>query len=344
MSTQDSHNSERIHIRCECGKTYHLPTGAAGKRAKCVCGQVFTIQALPPENEPIPEPTKPENGEHQPTERRHLRPVSNLLLNLFIVCAIWGAIFPPLYRLWDIEIFKGLGVWLSLCAFILHLVLLYEIWAIIQIGRVRTTPGRAVGYLFIPLYQFFWLFEAYAGWTQDYNRVLLQYHLKGPRMSKTLGLAVCIVYLVLAFWWLISLCAIVSGNQHLARFLLSFLLVISMGDAFLVSAFFFKASACANFLFDKVCSRDFASVSQGVVRHQRTRMADWSLICGIIGPLTVGISAIPGLLLGLIALRKIRKSAGTIWGKGEAIAGVLLSAFILLTTWLPVLIMLLERY
>src|ERR1700681_1097261 len=31
-------------------------------------------------------------------------------------------------------------------------VLIYTMWAAIQDGHVRTTPGRAVGFLFIPIY------------------------------------------------------------------------------------------------------------------------------------------------------------------------------------------------
>jgi general secretion pathway protein G len=54
-------------------------------------------------------------------------------------------------------------------------------------------------------------------------------------------------------------------------------------------------------------------------------MAIASLICGIAGFCTAGLGGIVGLILGLVALRGISRSKGTVGGRGLAITGIVLS-------------------
>jgi len=51
-----------------------------------------------------------------------------------------------------------------------------------------------------------------------------------------------------------------------------------------------------------------------------------SLVCGICGLLTCGISALVGLVLGLVALNKTKKGTGQSGGSGIALAGTIVSA------------------
>lgn len=55
---------------------------------------------------------------------------------------------------------------------ILEFFLSYRYWQIIQDGSTRTTPGKAVGFQFIPFFSIYWLFPAYFGLTQDQNRFI----------------------------------------------------------------------------------------------------------------------------------------------------------------------------
>ena len=55
-----------------------------------------------------------------------------------------------------------------------------------------------------------------------------------------------------------------------------------------------------------------------------------SLVLGIAGPCTVGLGSIIGLILGIVGLVKIGKSAGAKGGRGLAIAGIVISAIGLL--------------
>ena len=50
-----------------------------------------------------------------------------------------------------------------------------------------------------------------------------------------------------------------------------------------------------------------------------------SLILGIVGPCTVGLASIVGVILGIVGLVKIGKSAGQLGGRGLAIAGLVVS-------------------
>lgn len=57
-------------------------------------------------------------------------------------------------------------------------------------------------------------------------------------------------------------------------------------------------------------------------------MAIASLVLGVMG--MCGITALIGLILGIVSLRKINRSKGALTGQGLAIAGIALSAFMLL--------------
>lgn len=74
-------------------------------------------------------------------------------------------------------------------------VLLYRMWSAIQGYDVaRTTPGKAVGFLFIPVFNFYWVFQVYRGWAVDYNRIMSARGLP-DRVSEGLATTVCVLML-----------------------------------------------------------------------------------------------------------------------------------------------------
>jgi len=79
-------------------------------------------------------------------------------------------------------------------------------------------------------------------------------------------------------------------------------------------------------------------------RPKTSGLAIASLVCGISGIVTCGVSAIAGLILGIVALSKIGKSGGKIGGRGLAIAGIVVSACMIvvgfLVTGMPFLLVL----
>jgi hypothetical protein len=75
-------------------------------------------------------------------------------------------------------------------------VLLYKAWSAIQDGAVRTTPGKAVGFMFIPLFNIYWQFQALWGLAKDYNAYGAQKGLSLPRLPEGLALTMCILTLL----------------------------------------------------------------------------------------------------------------------------------------------------
>lgn len=88
----------------------------------------------------------------------------------------------------------GLGV--ALIDVILTLKILHRAWLVIQDGHARTTPGKAVGYLFIPIYNLYWVFVAWAGLAKDFNAFASRYRLPVRRLSVGLFTLQCVLMLV----------------------------------------------------------------------------------------------------------------------------------------------------
>lgn len=88
------------------------------------------------------------------------------------------------------------GVLGLIYAFIVSMVFVYKMWEAIQDGHARTTPGKAVGFLFIPFYNFYWFFQAFYGFAQDFNKHIKLRNLDIKPLSESLFLAYPILLLV----------------------------------------------------------------------------------------------------------------------------------------------------
>ena|GEM_PF-626907 len=74
--------------------------------------------------------------------------------------------------------------------------ILYQSWKLIPADIARTTPGRAVGFLFIPIFNLYWMFIAYAGLCKDMNKTFRQCGVQF-RVNEKLGLQYCALWLAL---------------------------------------------------------------------------------------------------------------------------------------------------
>lgn len=108
-----------------------------------------------------------------------------------------GAITPPapLLPLWAMFLLSVGAVGCLLMYAILSLIYLSRAWAYIQeLPVARTTPGKAVWLLFLPLFNIYWLFVAYGGWPTDYNKYL---DMAGaddvPRAKPGLAMTYCVL-------------------------------------------------------------------------------------------------------------------------------------------------------
>lgn len=84
----------------------------------------------------------------------------------------------------------------------MQLVLIYKAWSAIQDGHARTTPGKAAGFMLIPLFNIYWIFQAIYGFAQDYNKFIARNSRKVPPLEEKIFLAypiailACIIPLV----------------------------------------------------------------------------------------------------------------------------------------------------
>ncbi|MEM7227712.1 MAG: hypothetical protein AAF432_02750 [Planctomycetota bacterium] len=114
------------------------------------------------------------------------------------------------------------GVIPSIIAGVLLLVLVWKMWASIQDGQLtRTTPGKAVGFLFIPFFNLYWIFTVYWGWCIDFNRYSAERQVAAPRAHEGVGLTIGIL----------MLCSMVPLIGYLPSLVNLVLLVVFMNRA-----------------------------------------------------------------------------------------------------------------
>jgi hypothetical protein len=77
-------------------------------------------------------------------------------------------------------------------AFVVFSVLIYKMWKAIPAANARTTPEKAIGFLFIPVFNLYWWFPALYGWSQDWNRYAEKSENKFPHISEKLALSIAI--------------------------------------------------------------------------------------------------------------------------------------------------------
>jgi len=84
---------------------------------------------------------------------------------------------------------------------VISYILLYRFWCVIQDGAARTTPGKAVGFCFIPFFNLYWIYVAIVGLAEDMNAYRAQWNIEGPRVNEGLALT----------WFVLSLLKILSS-------------------------------------------------------------------------------------------------------------------------------------
>jgi hypothetical protein len=78
------------------------------------------------------------------------------------------------------------------------MVFVYRMWAAIQDGHARTTPGRALGLMFVPLFNIYWAFQILPGFATDYNKLLVRHRLNLPPLPAGLFTAYIVLSLAAA--------------------------------------------------------------------------------------------------------------------------------------------------
>lgn len=93
-------------------------------------------------------------------------------------------------------IFIFIGIPAIIAGTVIYYVLLYRFWLLIQDGKARTSPGKAVGFCFIPFFNIYWIYVAVVGLAKDMNLYCKERNIEGPLPSEGLALAQFITILV----------------------------------------------------------------------------------------------------------------------------------------------------
>lgn len=83
----------------------------------------------------------------------------------------------------------------AIASLVLFFIILNRSWSLIQDGYARTSPGKAVGFCFIPFFNFYWFFEAFGGLAKDTNSFIYRRQL--PIMPNNEGVATAFSVLTL---------------------------------------------------------------------------------------------------------------------------------------------------
>lgn len=140
---------------------------------------------------------------------RQIKPVKPANFALWLGLGIVGfvayavALATTLAENEGLAVLAGIAIAVALLSLIASTVMgsiyIYRAWLLIQDDGIpaRTTPGKAVGFLFIPLFSLYWMFVAIHGWSQDYNRLISVYeYTDAPKVPEGLFLALPILLLV----------------------------------------------------------------------------------------------------------------------------------------------------
>jgi hypothetical protein len=113
-------------------------------------------------------------------------------MTLMFFCVIWEPfryIILPFATdspfAWGVVLMTALCVFslLAIVGNIYQYILLYRYWQGVQDENSRVSPGKAVGFLFIPLFNYYWMFKAYWGLSKQANVRIEKLRLQNPRID-----------------------------------------------------------------------------------------------------------------------------------------------------------------
>lgn len=86
-------------------------------------------------------------------------------------------------------LFVFVGFFTLIAAMVIYYILMYSCWKTVPTNIARTTPGKAVGFSFIPFFNIYWMFVAVYGLGKDLNTALAQKGIHQPIVNEGMLLA-----------------------------------------------------------------------------------------------------------------------------------------------------------
>ncbi len=250
-----------------------------------------------------------------------------------------------------------LGFGAVIYAIVVWLVFTYRIWSRLPAEHARTTPGKALGFLFIPFFNLYWLFQAYWGWAKDYNTLVEKEGLELRPMPAGLALAMCIMDFVnipLSFIPVLNVLSQVAVIVLTAVFIIKACGRINALCELPAEALegaettpHRAAQIAAQLAAQVEAGERHPPAADGIERSEpgahpaepphTSLAATWGFALSLLGAFWWIFAAIPGLVLGIVGLTKIRRSSGRLKGQGLAIAAIVISGFYLLVIFATLL-------
>jgi hypothetical protein len=84
---------------------------------------------------------------------------------------------------------------LIISAGIMQMILLYRYWNILRDPYPSTRPARVVGFLFIPLFNFYWTYVAIVGLAKQTNDYCDQVGIRGVRINESQAMSLYVIWL-----------------------------------------------------------------------------------------------------------------------------------------------------
>ena len=81
----------------------------------------------------------------------------------------------------------------------------YHLWSVLPTQFAETTPGKAVGYMFIPFYNCYWVFRSYLAVNRGLNRLADAHRIAPPHANMNLATAAAVFFVIGFGWGLVSL-------------------------------------------------------------------------------------------------------------------------------------------
>jgi hypothetical protein len=97
----------------------------------------------------------------------------------------------------EFSVAQVIGGLIAIGGAVLWWILLFKSWAAIQDGKPSTTPGKAVGFMFIPLFNYYWQFVAILGLARQLNYYCKERSIAAKPVDEQLTLAYCILFCTL---------------------------------------------------------------------------------------------------------------------------------------------------
>ena len=182
-------NMQNNMFNCpNCGQEIEFEESQSGSSVQCpLCLKTVAVPLVETSLETVKTQISNSSGKYIPGS------ISKLYKWFFISTVIGFIVIPLIFIVWDIMngsesligcssnlninfadisilLFSLLNFICMIVSIVMASILLYRFWNIIQSGsRKRTTPGKAVGFCFIPFFNIYWIYVAYVGLARDMN-------------------------------------------------------------------------------------------------------------------------------------------------------------------------------